>query len=42
MVLMPTEPSKDKGPTVGEFVLFWVIVAGIAIFLGWYKGHLVI
>ena len=33
--------NKDKGPTLKEFILFWVIIIGISVLLGWYKGHLI-
>jgi hypothetical protein len=38
---MPSDPDKDKGPTFKEFILFWVIIAGISLLLAWHKGHFI-
>jgi hypothetical protein len=39
---MPSDPHKDKGPTMWEFIWFWIIIAGISIGLGFIKGHIVL
>ncbi len=39
---MPFTGNKDKGPTFGEFVIYWAVILGICILLGWYKGVLII
>ena len=41
MVLMPSDPIKDKGPTVKEFVLFWVVIVGVSVAIAWHKGHFI-
>jgi hypothetical protein len=38
---MPTDHNRDKGPTVAEFVVFWIVIVSICILLAWYKGHLI-
>jgi len=38
---MPYDPKKEKGPTLKEFILFWLIVTGLSLFLAWHKGHFI-
>jgi hypothetical protein len=37
---MPFKGNKDKGPTITEFIVFWVIIIGMSVMLAWHKGHL--
>ena len=36
-------PSKkdDTGPTLWDFIRFWVIITSTSLLLAWWKGHLV-
>ncbi len=39
---MPFKGNKDKGPTIKDFVIYWVVIVSICVLLAWYKGHLII
>ena len=38
---MPTDPDRDKGPTVTEFIVFWIAITGVCVLLAWHKGHII-
>ena len=39
--MMPSDPHKDKGPTVWEFAIFWMAVVAVSVAIAWHKGHLI-